>query len=268
MVGPSCDIETASVPFVGLWNRLISRTNWEKGRIICQWREALIAAGASAADYSDDAWAARIGGVSGQHVGRLRRVYLRFSEVHEGYDGLYWSHFFAALDWPDAEMWLEGAVQNAWSVSQMRGKRWETIGSPDERMPCDENTQLHDLDEDMAEPPAGAAVGMSKSSAVSGIIEPVEPATVEEGDPRDTSSEVKSASPLETPTSAPSAREHAVRPFADLPEMPDDLAEAFEQFKIAILNHKLHGWQRIACEDLLAILDALKMFALAPPGDE
>ena len=29
--------------FVGQWNRLVSTTNWEKGRIICQWRDALCA---------------------------------------------------------------------------------------------------------------------------------------------------------------------------------------------------------------------------------
>ena len=30
------------------------------------------------------------------------------------------------------EMWLEGSLQNDWSVSQMRGKRWETLGTPPE----------------------------------------------------------------------------------------------------------------------------------------
>jgi len=46
------------------------------------------------------------------------------------YEGLYWSHLQAALDWDDAEMWLEGAIQNQWSVSQMRGQRWETLETP------------------------------------------------------------------------------------------------------------------------------------------
>ena len=31
--------ESASGPYLGRWNRLVSTTNWEKGRIICQWRE-------------------------------------------------------------------------------------------------------------------------------------------------------------------------------------------------------------------------------------
>mgnify|MGYP000408540184 CR=1 FL=1 len=29
-------------------------------------------------------------------------------------------------------MWLEGAIHNGWSVSQMRGQRWETVGKPGE----------------------------------------------------------------------------------------------------------------------------------------
>ncbi|MCG8648211.1 MAG: hypothetical protein MI861_00170, partial [Pirellulales bacterium] len=48
-------------PFVGQWNRLISKTNWEKGQIIGQWRKALVESGAEATQYSDDAWARRVG---------------------------------------------------------------------------------------------------------------------------------------------------------------------------------------------------------------
>ncbi len=40
------DMDTASLPFVGRWNQLVSNTNWEKGRIIYQWREALRESGA------------------------------------------------------------------------------------------------------------------------------------------------------------------------------------------------------------------------------
>ena len=101
----------ASTQYVGRWNRLISTTNWEKGRIICQWREALRQAGAPAASCTDDAWSRQVGNVTPQHVGRLRRVFERFGEVFDQYAGLYWSHFQAAVDWPDAEMYLEGAVQ-------------------------------------------------------------------------------------------------------------------------------------------------------------
>src|SRR5688572_8272297 len=63
---------------VGQWNRLVSTTIWEKGRIICQWRDALVAGGAAVTDYSDEVWAQLVGGVTSQHVGRLRRVFQRF----------------------------------------------------------------------------------------------------------------------------------------------------------------------------------------------
>jgi hypothetical protein len=55
-----------------------------------------------------------------------------------------------------------------------------------------------------------------------------------------------------------------VRPFADLKELPEDLAEAFEAFKLAILRHKMADWQDISCKDVLASLDALKQLVLAP----
>ena len=141
-------LDQASLPFVGQWNHLVSNTNWEKGRIIYQWREALRASGAPATEYSDDAWSRRVGGVTGQHVGRLRRVFQRFGGAHADYAGLYWSHFQAAIDWDDAEMWLEGAGQNAWSVSHMRQQRWETLGSLDEQRPRDDDVVDSELDED------------------------------------------------------------------------------------------------------------------------
>ena len=65
------ELDAASQPYVGRWNQLVSTTNWEKGRIILQWREALIDAGAPAVQYSGEAWSLLVGGVTGQHVGRL-----------------------------------------------------------------------------------------------------------------------------------------------------------------------------------------------------
>src|SRR5271167_2615244 len=90
--------ETASNEYLGRWNRLVSTTNWEKGRIVAEWREALIEAGAAAVVYSDEAWSRRVGSVTPQHTGRLRRVFQRFAAKRETYRGLYWSHFQAGLD--------------------------------------------------------------------------------------------------------------------------------------------------------------------------
>ena len=121
-------IEETSTEFLGQWNRLISTTNWEKGRIICQWRDKLIEAAAPPSSVTNEAWSRWVGNVSPQHAGRLRRVYQRFGSVYYDYSGLYWSHFQAALDWDDAEMGLEGATRTGWSIAQMRYQRWETIG--------------------------------------------------------------------------------------------------------------------------------------------
>ncbi|MDD4270995.1 MAG: hypothetical protein PHN77_22470, partial [Thermoguttaceae bacterium] len=140
-------LEQASAEFLGRWNRLVSTTNWEKGRIISAWRKAMIDSGAPPQAYSDEAWARRVGNVSGQHVGRLRRVYDRFGGGFESFPGLFWSHFQAALDWHDAEMWLEGAVQNSWSVAQMRNQRWEATGAADGEAPPDEEI-ASEFDED------------------------------------------------------------------------------------------------------------------------
>jgi len=136
--------------YIGQWNRLVSTTNWEKGRIICQWRDALIAAGAPVTEYSDEAWSQLVGGVTSQHVGRLRRVFQRFGDVFDQYEGLYWSHFQASLDGEDAEMWLEGAIHNNWSVSQMRGKRWETLGKPGDAPPPDDSAFAEETDDEFS----------------------------------------------------------------------------------------------------------------------
>jgi hypothetical protein len=47
------------------------------------------------------------------------------------------------------------------------------------------------------------------------------------------------------------------RPFAALAEMPDDMAEAFESFKLSILRHKLSGWSAIEKEDVQHALQTL-----------
>src|SRR5436309_11568246 len=94
------EIEQASQPYIHRWNGLVSTTNWEKGRIVFEWREALIAAGAAAQEYSDEAWARRISTFSSQHVGRLRRVHERFAATRGRSAGLHWSHSRAPLAWP------------------------------------------------------------------------------------------------------------------------------------------------------------------------
>ena len=240
---------------VGRWNGLVSTTNWEKGRIICQWRETLMASGADASEYADEAWAQLVGGVTGQHVGRLRRVYQQFGDVYERYEGIYWSHFHAGIDWEDAEMWLEGAVQNGWSVSQMRGKRWETLGTPGEEQPEEE-----------------ALLDEPEEESVEAVAE--EPATVRSATPdaEASQSDTENEQAAEAPDATGEASEEAAAPASaekrtplgvDVDELPDDLAEAFEQFKLAIIANRRGGWKHTSPKMVVECLDALKQLALA-----
>jgi hypothetical protein len=58
-----------------------------------------------------------------------------------------------------------------------------------------------------------------------------------------------------------------VQPFAALPELPDDLAEAFESFKLALLRHKTENWQQVPRQDVLQAIESLKSLVLAPASD-
>lgn len=258
----------ASQAFVGRWNHLVSTTNWEKGRIIAQWRAALEQQDLPIAEYSDEAWARLVGGVTGQHVGRLRRVFQRFGQAHEQFAGLYWSHFQAALDWADAEMWLEGAVQNEWSVSGMRRTRWETLGSLPEQTPRPEDVVASETDEDFE------SARNETPSTITGKYDEVRGPNLSEGPdfgdgdagaPRAASD--NSASEMTVPADYASSGA-PVRPFADLPPLPDDVADAFEQFKLVILRHKAERWSDISREDMVACLESLKQLALAPASEE
>lgn len=262
------EIDEASLEFEGRWQRLVSSTNWEKGRIIGEWRAALMAHDAPVQEYADDAWSRRVGGVTGQHVGRLRRVWERFGSEQATYDGLSWSHFQAALDWEDAEMWLEGAVQSHWSVAGMRQARWEARGAPAEQKPRPEDVISTELDEDFL-PPGDEPPALRGPLAELHPVEPpaesagptrnavLDPATCEESDGISTQEET-------APWEADAVRVPAKSaPFAGLPQLPDDLAEAIELFKLAIVRHRQDGWQIVAPADVLAHLGALEALVTA-----
>jgi hypothetical protein len=259
-------VDETSAPFLGQWNRLVSTTNWEKGRIILQWRQALLAAGGPAAEYSDEAWSLRVGNVTGQHVGRLRRVYERFDALRAELTALYWSHFQAALDWDDAEMWLEGAEQSAWSVAEMRRQRGETLGAIETDRPREDGSTGEPLDED------SDAVDSGIASIAAGGREltprPSHGRTEANGDERSRGS-TRSADGL-SEDAAPDddqpeeSDSNSPGPFAHLGEMPDDMGEAFEALKLSIIRHKFAGWQQISRDDVLTAVDALRELALAP----
>jgi hypothetical protein len=260
-------IDAASAPYLGQWHRLVSTTNWEKGRIVQEWRTALSQADAPSSEYADEAWSRRVGNVTGQHVGRLRRVFERFGPVAAEFPGLYWSHFQTALDWDDAEMWLEGAVQSRWSVAEMRRQRWELREAAEGRTVDETELASESPEEDFAPLPDSAANSTSR----------ITPATSSTATDRDADDNDKGRhaglgdraiddDANRAEDSRPDDRGSAVRPapFAHLVELPDDLAEAFESFKLAIVRHRLAGWHEAARDDVLAALDALRELALAP----
>ncbi|MBN1589809.1 MAG: hypothetical protein JW888_09865 [Pirellulales bacterium] len=257
-------VEEASSKYLSSWNHLISTTNWEKGHIINEWREALRAVGAPASSFSDEAWSRQVGNVSPQHVGRLRRVHQRFRKTYTQYEGLYWSHFQAALDWDDAEMWLEGAVQSNWSVAAMRERRWESVGAPADQKPRDEDLVLAELDEDVSQSDDSLAEVAGENNAV---VQAVDEGLLD--DERSYESESDASDMDDSPRSEPSRDpmdppDEPIRPFEDLPTLPADLHEAVESMKLAILNHKMAGWRDVRCDDVLAVLNALKQLAMAP----
>ena len=258
----STEATDQSRAYIGQWNQLISTTNWEKGQIIVQWRTSLETNGALANEFSDDAWSQLVGGVTPQHVGRLRRTYERFGHVYSEYAGIFWSHFYAALDWDDAEMWLEGAVQSKWSVSKMRQQRWETLG----KLPGQE-PQIHDIIEtELAEETQSLELSERKRQNDRDYIEGPVYEGPDFGDDDQRRDDRPTSALLDTDGSS-LANESAltnVRPFEAFGELPEDVEEATNAFKVAIIRHKADQWEAITQADMLGVLEALKQLATTP----
>lgn len=256
-------IDETSAPYLGQWNRLVSTTNWEKGRIILEWRQALVANGTSGAEYSDEAWSQRVGNVTGQHVGRLRRVYERFDALRAELTALYWSHFQAALDWDDAEMWLEGAQQSGWSVAEMRRQRWQTLGAIEADRPREDESAAEPIDDD------SGSLDLQAASTPAVPRDTTRQRTNGRNDDERSSRTSTDSTDDHLDDISPSERSADVEndapgPFAHVAEMPDDMGEAYEALKLSIIRHKFAGWQQISRDDVLAAIDALRELALAP----
>ncbi|MDM4017678.1 hypothetical protein [Roseiconus lacunae] len=264
------DLERASElaePYVGLWNKLISTTNWEKGKIISEWRAKLIASGVDATQYSDEAWSRRVGGVTSPHVGRLRRVYERFGDSFQSYENLYWSHFLAALDWEDAPMWLEGAAKEKWSISAMRESRWKAEGAVESNRPTASQIIEVDTDEDVTditEPAQGGGSNREYDNEGSGTAAGPTFEGPDFGEEEELQTMGGQAPPAPSgETVDPDAGEEnaqpadPVQPFMGLPDLPDDLTDAVESMKLSILRHKSAGWRDVDPETVQRYLEAI-----------
>jgi hypothetical protein len=255
--------QTVTAPFVGQWNTLISQTNWEKGKIISEWRSALIAADASPSSFSDETWTKQVGAVTSQHVGRLRRVYERFGPTCVSYPGLYWSHFLAAIDWDDAELWLEGAMRSHWSISEMRKTRWESSGGDPKNGPKDEELITSEVDDDFDALTAEADEEFDREkrdrAESSGPLAEGPDFGEEDSEPSMAGQSQPGDPPFES-ESFDASKEQG-NPFVGLPDLPPDVSDAMEQFKLSIVRHRASKWADISQKQLIDVLDALKMFA-------
>lgn len=248
-------------PFVGQWNQLISTTNWEKGRIISSWRAELIESGVDATQYSDEAWSRRVGGVTAPHVGRLRRVYDRFNDSYTSYEGLFWSHFLAALDWEDAPLWLEGAAEESWSISAMREKRWQSEGAVDSKRPSDSQIIEVDTDEDVTLPAQGGGKDREYDNDSGGVGSGPTYEGPDFGDEEELQSlagqNPDGGAAIRPDADSDEAAVAPIQPFIGLPALPDDLSDAIESLKLAILRHKAADWRDVEIDIVERYLQAV-----------
>lgn len=277
-------IDEIASEFVGFWNRLVSQTNWEKGKVIHSWRTKLIEAGLPRRIYSDESIAQRIGNVSPQHVGRLRRVYERFGDS-EPLPNLFWSHYQAALDWEDADDWLRKASDEKLSVAQTRIARWEKYGAPPARKPKES--------EIIAEEPDADVNPFNDSDADFAAYDPTDPDADfprSNGGRREYESGDETIAPTEGELGGdkekkakkgkkdaevdlgefegddePWESEPTRQSTADvldgmskLDPIPTDFAEAFEALKVAIMTRKLAAWDDVQPVQIAAYLSATK----------
>jgi len=265
-VSASIAIESSSQEYIVRWNRLVSTTNWEKGRIIHEWRHAMRGENATEDSWTDEAWADRVGQITPQHVGRLRRVWERFGDTYDQYPGLFWSHFQAALNWDDAETWLQGASDERWSVARMRERRWEAHGAPPELKPRPEDIFTAEVDEDV-DPRVEAPTSTSHDIApTEGEVRDIDDEFSDDEFSGNGHRDENAAEQADEPESAAREMDDAtpVQPFRDLPELPEDVDQALEGMKLAIIAHKASSWERISRDDMLRVIDGLRALVLAP----
>ena len=267
--------DTASKPFVRQWHKLASETNWEKGRIILQWRNALIEANAPSSQYSDEAWANHVGFVTCQHVGRLRRVFERFGETYQEFPKLYWSHFWAAIDWDDAELWLEGASNSRWSISQMCRMRTESMqladGQTAEGVLEIETKRIESETDDGFLESTSSATGDSFNTPQAEEHEDsqeknsrsFESSPLAEGpdfgDQSSKESEFQTLSSHQEQTASAESKPSR-NPFEGLGQLPIDIVEAIDPLKLCILRYRSNQWNGFSRDQMIDLIEALKGF--------
>ncbi len=234
-------VAAESTAYLNQWHELISRTNWEKGRVICQWRENVCNLHPEVRAVSDRAWSELTGGVSADHVGRLRRTFERFGDTYKNYDRLSWTHFMVAVAWPDAEMWLEGATQNGWTIEQMRTKRWETMGGLDAERPSDRDIIVKEIaPEELAADATHKPLQQGQYDMITGPII----------DGPDWGESEEDSSALNT--FGHQAFEKVLK------QVPDEFSDAIRNLSELIAACHAESWTRVTRRDALKLLNFLK----------
>ena len=168
-------------------------------------------------------------------------------------------------------MWLEGALQNTWSVSSMREQRWEAMGGAPSEKPDDKDVIYAELDEDVVTlPPEETPIKNDYAPGDSTIRGAYDEASAgpdyaggpdfgdDDGYANLQNGTVESAPrEFDSPGGTAIAPEDAVRPFENLDELPGDLQNALDEFKIAILRHKATGWEEVEAAQVTGHLYAL-----------
>ena len=143
----------------------------------------------------------------------------------------------------------------------MRQQRWETLSRVESERPRESDIVAEEADGDVVLP-------VDISGALAEVQGPRHEGP-DFGDDEEATGKSRSVSPGESAAE----REYSpppielVQPFAELPPLPDDLAEAFETFKLALLRHKTDNWQQVSRNDVLQVIESLKALVLAPSSD-
>jgi hypothetical protein len=182
---------------------------------------------------------------------------------------VYWSHFLAGLEWDDAEMWLEGASQSGWSVNDMRAARADALGLTAEvvaeEVAAEEQIVREQVDEDFEpleeivnrESVVADAEAEDRVGTTGPLNEGPDFGESDEGlDRRSEEDDDEDDLPFEV-----SEPKSYTNPFASLPQVPADIAEAMELFKLAIVRHRNSHWEEVSQAHVLQVLDAVRTFA-------
>jgi len=124
------DVKESEEQLIQRAQQALSRCNWEIGECAAAWTKRF-ARGRTDADFG------ALIGLSGDQVYQRRRVWETFSDVHERYDELKWSHFYASLNWDDAAECLQWAHDMSATVAEMKAWRRAQHGE-DLSVPADE----------------------------------------------------------------------------------------------------------------------------------